>query len=60
MGPIVDKEKCEGCGNCVDVCPADVFELQEGVAVVVNGEACLECGTCVEECPPQAITLEGY
>jgi len=25
----VDREKCIGCGECVDVCPVDVYEMQD-------------------------------
>ncbi len=25
--PVVDEEKCTACGDCVDVCPKDLFEL---------------------------------
>ena len=25
--PTVDKNKCEGCGECVEVCPVEVLEL---------------------------------
>ena len=25
----VDDEKCVGCGECVDICPEEVFELQD-------------------------------
>ena len=25
----VDQEKCIGCEECVDVCPSDVFEMQD-------------------------------
>lgn len=24
---VIDTEKCNGCGKCVDVCPAHVFEI---------------------------------
>jgi len=24
---IIDTEKCNGCGNCVEVCPANVLEV---------------------------------
>lgn len=47
MGPKVDSQKCEGCETCIEVCPADVFEMD-----------CLDCGACVEECPAEAITHE--
>ncbi len=55
---IVDADKCEGCGECVDNCPADVFEMQDDKAVVVNEEECMECESCVEVCEAGAITLE--
>ncbi len=58
MGPIVDLEKCEGCGSCAEVCPADVFEIEDKKAKVVRPDDCLDCGACAEECPTQAITFE--
>ena len=32
----VDNDKCIGDGECVDVCPVEVYELQDGKAVPVN------------------------
>jgi Fe-S-cluster-containing hydrogenase component 2 len=32
----VDEEKCIGCGDCVDVCPVDVYEMQDEKSVSVN------------------------
>ncbi len=55
---IIDYEKCEGCGECVDTCPAEVLEMQDDKPVVVNEEECLECESCVEVCEQDAITLE--
>jgi len=53
----VDAEKCVGCGECVAICPMQVFELRQGKAVVVNGEDCLGCESCVEACEPAAIAV---
>ena len=53
----VDAEKCVGCGECVVICPMQVFELSQGKAVVVNGADCLGCDSCVEACEPAAITV---
>jgi len=25
----VDHDKCEGCEECVEVCPVDVYEMQD-------------------------------
>ena len=56
--PVVDPEKCEGCEECVDICPMEVFEMQDGKSVPVNADACEGCESCVETCEPGAITLE--
>ena len=54
----VDADKCVGCGDCVDVCPVEVYELQDGKSNPVNGEECLGCESCVEVCEHGAITIE--
>lgn len=54
----VDAEKCVGCGECVDVCPVEVYEMQDEKSVVINGEECLGCESCIEVCETDAITLE--
>ena len=56
MAVTIDKEKCTGCGACVDVCPVDALKLENDKAVV-DPETCIDCGTCVDECPVEAITL---
>ena len=51
----IDPEKCTGCGNCLIICGAQVFEMKEKKAVVVHIERCLECGNCEVVCKPDAI-----
>ncbi len=51
----IDKDKCLGCGNCIDVCPFGALTL-EGDIVVVN-EKCTGCGACLEACPVAALRL---
>ena len=55
---VVDADKCVGDGECVDVCPVEVFEMQSGKAVAINEEECLGCESCVEVCETGAITVE--
>jgi len=55
--PKVDKEACIGCGACASVCPAGVFEMQDGKSVVVNPHKCTGCKACIEACPVEAIKL---
>jgi len=54
----VDEEKCIGCGECVDVCPVEVYEMQDGKSVAINADECLGCESCVEVCDQDAITVE--
>ncbi|MGP8154419.1 MAG: FAD-binding protein [Smithella sp.] len=51
----IDKSKCIGCGNCIDVCPFGALSL-EGDTIVVN-EKCTGCGACLETCPEMALSL---
>ena len=57
--PVVDSEKCVGCEECVDICPVDVFEMQDGKSTPANAEECVGCESCVEACEPGAIIVEG-
>jgi len=55
--PEVDSEKCVGCGECVEICPVEVYELQNEKSVVVKEEECLGCESCMEVCEQKAITV---
>ena len=55
---IVDKNKCTGCGECVDVCPVSVYEMIDGKSDPVNEDECIGCESCVEACPVEAITVK--
>ena len=52
------KEKCSGCGVCLDVCPHGVFNLENGEAVIVDKNFCMECGACAMNCPMSAVTVD--
>jgi NAD-dependent dihydropyrimidine dehydrogenase PreA subunit len=60
MNVTIDKEKCTGCGDCKDVCPAEpnVFEIVDEKATTAHPEECIDCGACEDACPEEAITLE--
>jgi len=41
--PEVDSDKCIGCEECIEVCPSDVYEMQNEKSVPVNAEECIGC-----------------
>ncbi len=55
---IIDKEKCKGCEECLEICTAKVFEMQENKSVPVNVKGCLGCQSCVEVCKEEAISVK--
>ncbi|MDR3176107.1 MAG: 4Fe-4S dicluster domain-containing protein [Desulfovibrio sp.] len=54
----VDSDRCTGCSECVDICPVEVYELQDGKSVPTNVEECLGCESCVEACEAGAVSVE--
>ena len=49
----VDREKCVGCGGCVDLCPRTAIRFGKDRAFI-DVDLCLECKTCVQVCPMKA------
>ena len=56
MAAVVDKEKCTGCGVCVDECPVEAIKMEDDKAVI-DADTCTECGQCVDACPNEAISM---
>jgi len=53
--PVIDLERCDGCGLCVKLCPTGALALHHGIATVVRPEACNYTGLCERICPMKAI-----
>lgn len=51
----IDEDLCSGAGECVSVCPVNVYELENDKAIPSNIDECIECGLCVDSCPTGAI-----
>ena len=52
--PWVDKEKCTGCGTCVEECPVGAIAWKEEKAKI-NMDECIRCGACHDICPEEAV-----
>lgn len=72
--PVVDVDKCTACGDCVEVCPKNLFEilpLEEKLLVQCSiplaGDeakelcrvACDACGRCAQDAAKGLIRMEG-
>ena len=56
------RERCKGCGFCVEFCPKDVLALSEEFnqkgyhpPEVVDADGCVNCHLCEMICPDFAI-----
>ncbi|MHC5112934.1 MAG: (Fe-S)-binding protein [Planctomycetota bacterium] len=71
--PVVNVEKCTACGDCVDACPRDLFEilplshalivqckapLEGEAAMAVCRVACDACGRCAQDAPDGLVRME--
>ena len=53
--PVVDPEKCNGCGLCLSVCSCKALVLVGGVVTVIETKECGWCTQCEVVCPTGAI-----
>ncbi len=54
----VHEHLCDGCGICVDHCPAGALVLSQTVSV--NEAVCSGCGSCIASCPTGALDMHCY
>ena len=54
--------RCDGCGECVDICPSDIMHIDPVYRRSYNIEPnfCWECYSCVKACPQHAVDVRGY
>jgi thioredoxin reductase/Pyruvate/2-oxoacid:ferredoxin oxidoreductase delta subunit len=58
LHPVINRNRCMGCGACVEACPqGDVLGVIGGQAELVNPTHCIGHGACQRACPFDAITL---
>lgn len=52
-----DKEVCDGCGKCAEVCPMQAITMDEETNLPVTDGSCVGCGQCAAHCPTKARIL---
>ena len=64
--PVVDQERCDGCGLCINVCSCGALVLIGKVIAIIETEECGWCTQCELVCPtgaivcPFEIVIEGH
>lgn len=53
---LVDKEKCSGCGLCVEIGHCNAIVMDDAVASI-DPKLCKGCSTCIDICPKQSIRM---
>ena len=54
--PVIEQEKCNGCGLCISVCSCFALVLVDNVITVIETEECHWCTLCEAVCPTGAIS----
>ena len=55
--PVFNHDKCVGCGDCVESCPAETIDLIDSKAVV-DLDDCIRCFCCQELCSYNAVEIK--
>ena len=54
--PIIDVQKCDGCGLCVGVCHCNVLAVVHRIIALIETAKCDWCTDCEAVCPTGAIS----
>lgn len=53
------KNKCKGCGRCINNCPESAIKIDKKFGLIVDMKKCSACGKCEEGCYYDARELIG-
>ncbi len=57
LGPLVNKELCQGCGECIHVCSPGALSLNTEGVIDLDDKLCTGCAACLHTCPTGALRV---
>lgn len=59
--PQLERDSCNGCSLCIEICKENALTLEDG-RLVFEGRRCISCADCIDSCPTSAWRAEklGY
>lgn len=54
---VVDEDRCFGCAACIALCPVNVLDLENKLAIV-DEKNCTHCRLCIPSCPVFALDIK--
>ena len=54
--PMIDRQKCNGCGLCISVCNCNALIMVDNIITIIETDECSWCTQCEAVCPTGAIS----
>jgi len=55
--PVIDKDRCTGCGECIEHCPTEAMKMEKDFPIIDNKQ-CIRCFCCQEFCLQRAVGIK--
>jgi NAD-dependent dihydropyrimidine dehydrogenase PreA subunit len=56
--PVIEAERCTGCGLCLEFCRHEALTLRDNVVTLARPDACGSEEHCLHPCPEDALRMD--
>jgi hypothetical protein len=58
LGPRIHPERCQGCGQCLEVCQPGALSLNNQGKISIDRDLCLGCAACLSVCQHGGLEVD--